>query len=743
MKKKFVLVLLSFILLFPIAFSEVYSNEEFEYTVNENGTVDILYFIGASEDIIIPDTLENLPVTNIDDCAFFSISSLKTVVIPEGVTSIKWMAFSGCENLTAVVIPDSVTEIDSSAFSSCDKLTLIVNPDSYAEAYCSENNLPYDYELSSELAETPVEPVEEENKAEDNSTETPIETQTASLYEPPIPIENGAIYQAESDPHFKYVVNTDGTITVTEFVSKACTELGCDCKGITVPSVLDKHMVTGLSMFYTWPEFLEIPETIIYIDDRTLLGACMEFRVSPFNPVYTSMNGVLYNRLTRSLIRSPMQTSDYVPDAFSIPNGTLSIGDNAFLWTSYSNVLIPDSVVSIGKGAFDGMYDLDTLNIPASVISIKEQALNTLRSTVFSVAEDNPVYSVIDGVVFDKIEMKLLRYPGLSKLIGPESIEQLEQYELTTYTVPSGIKTIECAAFEGSKNLSSIYLPPTIKRIENFAFAECQNLNFINIPKEVDYIGEIPFWHCDKVTIEVVSGSYAEQYCIDHDLNYVSVTDPICFVIEGEEFGHNWKSATCTEPRICTLCSAVDGIPLEHDWNAATCTSPKTCTTCSAVEGNALGHSWRTIDELSYCTVCGHPNGKIVYINPEKLSSTWTNETVKFTLNNGKQVECTPLLLNAPIKECYSVTLCLRIDELISGNIEGEWGFYIRDLNGKWHLADTFILDGNYVEAHLDFNEPVSFDAWACPCHVLGDSWSFSFTLWLANSTVFEYNDGI
>ena len=365
MKKKFVLVLLSFILLFPIAFSEVYSNEEFEYTVNENGTVDILYFIGASEDIIIPDTLENLPVTNIDDCAFFSISSLKTVVIPEGVTSIKWMAFSGCENLTAVVIPDSVTEIDSSAFSSCDKLTLIVNPDSYAEAYCSENNLPYDYELSSELAETPVEPVEEENKAEDNSTETPIETQTASLYEPPIPIENGAIYQAESDPHFKYVVNTDGTITVTEFVSKACTELGCDCKGITVPSVLDKHMVTGLSMFYTWPEFLEIPETIIYIDDRTLLGACMEFRVSPFNPVYTSMNGVLYNRLTRSLIRSPMQTSDYVPDAFSIPNGTLSIGDNAFLWTSYSNVLIPDSVVSIGKGAFDGIVPTD--KAPADV----------------------------------------------------------------------------------------------------------------------------------------------------------------------------------------------------------------------------------------------------------------------------------------------------------------------------------------------------------------------------------------
>lgn len=187
------------------------------------------------------------------------------------------------------------------------------------------------------------------------------------------------------------------------------------------------------------------------------------------------------------------------------------------------------------------------------------------------------------------------------------------------------------------------------------------------------------------------------------------------------------------------LFTAQKCLVLGHKWQAATCTEPQICSLCSAVDGVALGHTWPTTDELAYCSICNLPNGKLVTISNDLVASSWSDQNLELILENGRKSDPTILLTNSAVEKCYSLTLCLRINELAAGNVLGEWGFYIRDLNGQWHLADTFTLDGDYVEAHLEFDEPISFDAWACPCHVLGDYWSFSFSVWLENATVFEY----
>ena len=68
-------------------------------------------------------------VTSIGDCAFFDCSSLTGVRIPDGVTSIGVYAFSGCSSLTSIMIPEGVTNIWYWTFSGCSSLTSIMIPE--------------------------------------------------------------------------------------------------------------------------------------------------------------------------------------------------------------------------------------------------------------------------------------------------------------------------------------------------------------------------------------------------------------------------------------------------------------------------------------------------------------------------------------------------------------------------------------------------------------------------------------
>ena len=73
-----------------------------------------------------------------------------------------------------------------------------------------------------------------------------------------------------------------------------------------------------------------------------------------------------------------------------------------------------------------------------------------------------------------------------------------------------------------------------------------------------------------------------------------------------EALGHDWKDATCTEPKHCSRCAATEGEALGHDWQGATCTEPKHCSRCAATEGEALGHDWKdaTCTGAKHCDRC-------------------------------------------------------------------------------------------------------------------------------------------
>ena len=112
----------------PVVSAQRYG--DYEYTVTD-GKATITKYHGSDVDVVIPASLDGVPVTNIDLESFKDQSRIKSVKIPEGVTEISEYvpmsgkysgAFEGCKSLTSISLPGTVLNIYRRAFYDCSSL---------------------------------------------------------------------------------------------------------------------------------------------------------------------------------------------------------------------------------------------------------------------------------------------------------------------------------------------------------------------------------------------------------------------------------------------------------------------------------------------------------------------------------------------------------------------------------------------------------------------------------------------
>ena len=104
------------------------------------------------------------------------------------------------------------------------------------------------------------------------------------------------------------------------------------------------------------------------------------------------------------------------------------------------------------------------------------------------VADDNPYFCSIDGVLFNKEKTILLFVPTM------ENVD--------TYIIPETVKKIGEYCFSGSSNLVHISIPSSVEVIENNAFQWCKKLKEIYIPKSVKEMGKNVFYSDNKVHLK-------------------------------------------------------------------------------------------------------------------------------------------------------------------------------------------------------------------------------------------------
>ena len=103
---------------------------EMKYSLNDDKKGYTLTGIGNCdcEDVVIPASYKDLPVTAIGERAFFNCQTPKSVTIPESVTQIWHRAFASCRSLERVNIPSSVTGMGFYVFMGCTSLESVTIP---------------------------------------------------------------------------------------------------------------------------------------------------------------------------------------------------------------------------------------------------------------------------------------------------------------------------------------------------------------------------------------------------------------------------------------------------------------------------------------------------------------------------------------------------------------------------------------------------------------------------------------
>jgi hypothetical protein len=94
----------------------------FSLNSEKTGYIVSSYLCGSCDYVNIPATHNGLPVVGIDSSAFYNHAEIKTLTIPDTVTSIGFQSFCNCSGIENLVIPNSVTLIDGEAFRDCSGL---------------------------------------------------------------------------------------------------------------------------------------------------------------------------------------------------------------------------------------------------------------------------------------------------------------------------------------------------------------------------------------------------------------------------------------------------------------------------------------------------------------------------------------------------------------------------------------------------------------------------------------------
>lgn len=347
---------------------------------------------------------------------------------------------------------------------------------------------------------------------------------------------------ADSSDDFEYTVLDDGTAEITNYTGSA-TE-------VTIPSEIDGYTVTSIYKVFNYNDIVKsvlVSNGIENISYSTF-AYCenLESIIIPKSVANIETTAIIYCPSLEQLV---VDSSNSVYDSRNNCNAIIETASNILI-AGCINTIIPDGVVRIESDAFNGCKGLKSISIPDTVESIGSFAfhqtgltsvfipysvekIETSYSTYYYpfyecssleeiiVDKNNPNYSSLDGVLFNKSKTQLLNYPD-GKMdetyIIPGTVSQLSNN--TDYA---------SYPFYNCDYLKNIIFPESVTFIDRSTTSYLMNLNVTILNPNCELYGYNTDGEISLAGVEKIFGfenSTAQQYAENIGVEFVLLDKP-------------------------------------------------------------------------------------------------------------------------------------------------------------------------------------------------------------------------
>ena len=339
-------------------------------------------------------------ITGVGNYCFDQFKGLTEVQFPSTLTKIGFYSFGHCESLTELTLPDSMTTVDSSAFSYCTSLSKVTIGKGLSSisgsSFCTQSMLEFDVDpenvyysdrdgnLYNAAGTTLIKycagkPAEEFIVPSDvvfiksyafSSCEKDISALRRVVLPQDMKEIGSAAFRAASS--LTEVVLPEGLENIFDSAFQYCSGL----TGIEIPSTvkkIDQWAFDGTSI-----SSIELPASVTTLSSGALgrMGKLEKIHVSDDNPVYKSVDSVLFTKDGKELLQYPQKKQG---NSYVVPEGVEIIGYGACPYTSFTSVSLPSTLKRIENNAFSSSKLTEAV-IPADVSYIGNTAFYNSQS---------------------------------------------------------------------------------------------------------------------------------------------------------------------------------------------------------------------------------------------------------------------------------------------------------------------------------------------------------------------------
>ena len=200
----------------------------------------------------------------------------------------------------------------------------------------------------------------------------------------------------------------------------------------------------------------------------------------------------------------------------------MAIGNKAFESLNVSSVFIPATVRSIGDSAFGYCKFLATVTFAEG-----SQLKSIERAAFYGTEHAHPRFKEIkipdsvetigNGAFYDCRDLERITLPSALQKLSNSTFYDCTA--LSEVTFPASLKTIEKSAFSGCRNLSKVELPASLTTIQSYVFDRCSAL------KTVFYDGSLERWSQINTSNDFLGYSSPSLVMDDYTAQFILVED--------------------------------------------------------------------------------------------------------------------------------------------------------------------------------------------------------------------------